>query len=706
MKPIAAAALILYILAIVTTAQAQSTEFTYQGQLQSSAAAAVGNHDFEFALFDAASGGSQLGPTLARNTVPVANGIFSVSLDFGNQFNGADRFLEIRVRLSGGGSFTALAPRQRVNSTPYAVKSVNAETAATFSGSLAGDVTGTQNATTVARLQGRNISNAAPLGSQFLKFNDTTNEWAPATLVGTDLPSGSNSYIRNGSAAQTGNFNISGNGTVGGAMTASQFNTGGQRVFVARAIGNTFAGEGSGLANGFGNFNSFFGTDTGRVNSSGESNSFFGDQSGRANTTGSSNAFFGTDAGKANTSGGSNSFFGRESGLSNTTGDNNAFFGRESGKANTTGFRNSFFGVGAGASTTSGDSNSFFGTLAGTENTIGTSNAFFGIDSGNSNTSGSFNAFIGQGSGSGNTTGGSNVFVGAATGANNVTGSGNTLIGAAGTLGAGNLTNATAIGSLARVTQSHSIVLGRINGVGGAVNDTNVGIGTTAPTHPLTIGAPEPPELASARIGVYRANGSYIMARDTSNDVETFIGSDASNIDGVTGSGIVGTMTANGLSFRTNNATRMFLTPSGVLGINVLGAAGGTALCRNNSNHVAFCSSSLRYKTNVKSFTPGLAFVDRLRPISFDWKDGGMKDVGFGAEDIAAIDPRFVTYNDKGEVEGVKYDRLGAVMVNAIKEQQKQIDQQRVLIAEQQEQLNQFKKLLCSKRSRSSVCRK
>ncbi len=51
--------------------------------------------------------------------------------------------------------------------------------------------------------------------------------------------------------------------------------------------------------------------------------------------------------------------------------------------------------------------------------------------------------------------------------------------------------------------------------------------------------------------------------------------------------------------------------------------------------------------------------------ISFDWKDGGMKDVGFGAEDIAKIDSLLVNYNDKGQVEGVKYDRISVAFVNA-----------------------------------------
>ena len=46
----------------------------------------------------------------------VANGIFSVKLDFGSQFPGANRFLEIRVRLAGQPGITTLTPRQLVNS--------------------------------------------------------------------------------------------------------------------------------------------------------------------------------------------------------------------------------------------------------------------------------------------------------------------------------------------------------------------------------------------------------------------------------------------------------------------------------------------------------------------------------------------------------------------------------------------------------------
>ena len=119
-----AAALIVFFVGAVS---AQTSEFSYQGSLKDGPNLANGNYDFEFALFD--GGGSQLGAALTRNGVVVANGIFSVSLDFGNQFPGAGRLLEIRIRLSGGGGFTTLTPRQPVNSAPYSVKSLNADNA-------------------------------------------------------------------------------------------------------------------------------------------------------------------------------------------------------------------------------------------------------------------------------------------------------------------------------------------------------------------------------------------------------------------------------------------------------------------------------------------------------------------------------------------------------------------------------------------------
>ncbi len=68
-----------------------------------------------------------------------------------------------------------------------------------------------------------------------------------------------------------------------------------------------------------------------------------------------------------------------------------------------------------------------------------------------------------------------------------------------------------------------------------------------------------------------------------------------------------------------------------------------------------------------------MEIVSRLRPIRFVWKDGG-PDIGFAAEEVEKIEPLLTFRNDKGEIEGVKYGQINAVLVNAIKELQAQID--------------------------------
>src|SRR5438046_751193 len=85
---------------------AQGTTFTYQGRLQDGGSNANGNYDFQFTLWDALSGGTQQPQptpiTVIRTSVTVANGIFTVQLDFGaTAFPGADRFLETGARLTG-----------------------------------------------------------------------------------------------------------------------------------------------------------------------------------------------------------------------------------------------------------------------------------------------------------------------------------------------------------------------------------------------------------------------------------------------------------------------------------------------------------------------------------------------------------------------------------------------------------------------------
>src|SRR5207253_1025591 len=142
-------------------------------------------------------------------------------------------------------------------------------------------------------------------------------------------------------------------------------------------------------------------------------------------------------------------------------GSNNIFAGIASGQ-NNTGSSNAFFGAGTGANT-SGSGNSFFGSFAGTKNNSGFGNSFVGSIAGQNNTKGSDNTFIGGNSGSSNTVENVNTFIGA------------------GTNGVAGISNSTVIGANATVTQSDSLVLGRLSA------NTKVGIGTTAPTATLNV---------------------------------------------------------------------------------------------------------------------------------------------------------------------------------------------------------------------------
>lgn len=354
------------------------------------------------------------------------------------------------------------------------------------------------------------------------------------------------------------------------------------------------------------------------------------------------------------------------------------------------GTENSFFGYAAGLLNTTGAENSFFGVGAGALNTTGRNNTYLGYEAGSGNTKGSFNTFLGTTSGYHNTTGSVNVFIGSSAGYTNESGNELTMMGPATGVGSPNLTNATAIGARAYVTQSNSLVLGSIKGIQGADEDTNVGIGTTAP---------------KARFHI-RVNGGNIVMGDAG-CVSGFAGigfgsslADCHNYS-LLGSGtdtIINRPTGGGIYFRENNVQQMAIATGGAVTINTFAPGGSNNVCRNGSNQLSLCSSSLRYKTNIQPFISGLSVLNRLRPITFDWKQGGMHDLGFGAENIVAVEPLLVTHNDKGEVEGVKYDRITAVLVNAVKEQQEQIKQQ-------QNQIAGLKQLVCRRHSRAAVCK-
>jgi hypothetical protein len=177
--------------------------------------------------------------------------------------------------------------------------------------------------------------------------------------------------------------------------------------------------------------------------------------------------------------------------------NSNTLAGVDTGVNVTYGLLNSFFGKGAGFTDTGGGSNSFFGSRSGYANSDGRANSFFGTSAGAYNTTGLANTFIGENSGLSNTIENNNIMIG--TSAN----------------GAVGITNAIAIGTSAKVTQSNSLVLGSIININGANADTSVGIGVTAPSYKLHIldasnaGLRVETSQAGGRVASFAANGDF-----------------------------------------------------------------------------------------------------------------------------------------------------------------------------------------------------
>lgn len=516
--------LLFIFLAVIFSASAvfaQTTSFTFQGKLNDGAIAANGTYQFQFKMFDANADGNQIGQTLADIPATVTNGIFAVNLDFGAaSYDGAARFIEIGVRLNGGGqNYTILNPRQAVASTPYSVKSLKSDEA------------------TTAVTANNSLNLGGILASQYVQTTDTRMSDDRNPLANSSF------YIQNGTSLQTtSNFNVSGEGRASILNAVTQFNLNGVRILSGSlGNGNLFAGFEAGINNtSAGDGSTFVGVRAGKSNTTGIYNSFFGYQAGLSNLTTEGNSFFGTFAGMNNIASG-NSFFGSFTGRDNTTGIENSYFGQAAGMQTSTGKSNSFFGNGAGYSNLTGGNNTFVGTLAGLSNTIednntfigfkangaagitnataigansivstsntmvlgtpavtvkvpgildvtqqynlngarilsfgstnanlfagfesgtsGDASAFFGTRAGKSNTTGSFNSFFGYNVALNNSTGGFNTFLGSFAGSSNTIENNNTFIGY-GANGAAGITNATAIGVFASVTTSDTMVLG------------------------------------------------------------------------------------------------------------------------------------------------------------------------------------------------------------------------------------------------------
>ena len=154
---------------------AQGTAFTYQGQLQNNGSPASGTYNFAFSLFATNTGGSLIAGPVTQNTIVVTNGLFTVAIDFGpGVFAGATNWLQIDVETNGVGTFTTLAPRQRLTPAPYAIFAEGANATGLTGTIPAADLNGVNGSglTGVALLAGGNTFNGNQNINGLLKISN------------------------------------------------------------------------------------------------------------------------------------------------------------------------------------------------------------------------------------------------------------------------------------------------------------------------------------------------------------------------------------------------------------------------------------------------------------------------------------------------------------------------------------------------------
>jgi len=343
----------------------------------------------------------------------------------------------------------------------------------------------------------------------------------------------------------------------------------------------------------------------------------------------------------------------------------NTFVGSFAGYLNTDGSSNSYFGERSGYANTTGNYNSFFGFNAGISNT-GDYNAFFGSKAGLNNTSAGENAFFGESAGFNNTTGDNNAFFGESAGFFNTEGSNNSFFGQG--AGSGNS-------------------LGKANSFFGEAAGAN----TTTGNRNTCVGFHSGNTIASGSSNTILGYGADVKGGGYSNATA------------------IGNLTVVGASNHIH------------IGNSSVTSIGGQVSWTSFSDE--------RIKHNIKENVPGLAFINLLRPVTYNFDIDkqnlltGAKDLtqwdgkydiqkisftGFIAQDVEAAAKK-INYDFSGvdapqntdDVYGLRYSDFVVPLVKAVQELSKMndekdsaIQQQNIKIIDLQDQIDKLKAMI------------
>ena len=138
--------------------------------------------------------------------------------------------------------------------------------------------------------------------------------------------------------------------------------------------------------------------------------------------------------------------------------------------------------------------------------------------------------------------------------------------------------------------------------------------------------------------------------------------------------------------FRVGNADDQRITFDGT-NILVQAATVSGSVVRSSGDVVAFYTSDERLKDNIKTIDKPIHKIKKLKGVEYEWNDkqdvypSGSLDSGIIAQDVEKVLPQLVK-KGKGDYLGVRHDRLVGLLIEAVKEQQNQIDEMKEQIKE------------------------
>jgi hypothetical protein len=167
---------------------------------------------------------------------------------------------------------------------------------------------------------------------------------------------------------------------------------------------------------------------------------------------------------------------------------------------------------------------------------------------------------------------------------------------------------------------------------------------------------------------------------DLANDVTGVLPS--ANLDSDTAH-LSGTQTFTGAksfneAVNINKTTEASSKTSGALIVD--GGVGIAKALQVGGDVVAYASSDERLKDNIQNIENPIEKVQSLKGVTWDWNDNAdevqqsLPNVGVIAQDVEKVLPQLVTDRDNG-FKGVDYAKLTGLLIEAVKDQQKQIDE-------------------------------